>query len=45
MVSDLVRRLFHGDVTQMVHQLLDADNLSEEELTRLEALIRERKRR
>ena len=42
MVTDLARRLFAGDVTEMVNRLLDGCEVSSDELARLRALIRER---
>lgn len=40
LVSDLARKLVRDDVTNLVHHLLEAREASEEELTRLEELIR-----
>ena len=40
MVSDLADRLFQGDVTAMVTQLLDGCEVSPDELARLRALVR-----
>ncbi len=42
MVSDLADRLFCGDVTDMVSHLLDAADVSAEELARLKALIQQK---
>ena len=42
MVTDLATRLFDGDVTQMMHHLLDGCDVTHEELTRLKALIRKK---
>lgn len=44
MVSDLARRLFAGDVTEMVNRLLDGCEVSGDELARLKTLIRDRER-
>jgi BlaI family transcriptional regulator, penicillinase repressor len=44
MVSDLANRLFRGDVTQMVSQLLDGCDVDAKELARLRALIRVKER-
>ncbi len=40
MVSDLSERLFGGDVTQFMCQLLDGDSVGVDELQRLKKLIR-----
>lgn len=39
MVSDLMERLFGGNVTEMMSHLLDENDVSREELTRLKDLI------
>lgn len=39
MVADLADRLFRGDLTEMVAQLLDGREVSQEELDRLKSLI------
>lgn len=44
MVTDLASRLFGGDVTGMVCQLLDGCDVSREDLARLRKLIRARER-
>lgn len=44
MVSDLASRLFRGNVTQMVSHLLDARDLSRDDLARLKSLIRQKER-
>lgn len=44
MVSDLAERLFQGDVTEMMCSLLDARDVTPEELTRLKKLIRDKER-
>ncbi len=44
MVSDLARRLFGGDVTEMVSHLLDGCEVSDEELARLKELIRRKQK-
>ncbi len=44
MVGDLTARLFHGDVTQMVHHLLESGDVGPDELDRLEQLIQEHRR-
>lgn len=44
MVSDLVHRLFAGDVTQMVSHVLDDHDVSPEEIARLKKLIRAKER-
>ena len=44
MVTDLAQRLFGGDVTEMVGQLLDGCEISREELARLKQLIRQKER-
>ena len=42
MVSDLAKRLFQGDVTELMCSLLDGVDVTAEELTRLKTLIRQR---
>ena len=42
MVSDLAQRLCAGDITQLVCHLLDNRNVSQEELTALKKLIRQK---
>jgi predicted transcriptional regulator len=44
MVTDLVERLFAGDVTQMVSHLLDTCDVTPAELARLKALIAQKQR-
>lgn len=44
MVTDLASRLFGGDVTGMVCQLIDGCDVSREELARLRKMIRARER-
>ena len=44
MVSDLARRLFAGDVTEMVSHLLDGCDVSDDELARLKDLIRQKQK-
>lgn len=44
MVSDLAVRLFGGDVSQLMCSLLDGCDVSQEELTRLKKLIREKEK-
>ena len=44
MVTDLARRLFQGDITQMVAHLLDGSEVDLEELKRLKSLIRQKER-
>lgn len=44
MVTDLVNRLFHGDVTQMVCHLLDASDVTPENLAELKKLIRQKEK-
>ena len=44
MVSDLARRLFGGDVTEMVSHLLDGCDVSDDELARLKDLIRRKQK-
>jgi predicted transcriptional regulator len=44
MVSDLARRLFGGDVTEMVSHLLDGCEVSDAELTRLKDLIQRKQK-
>jgi predicted transcriptional regulator len=43
--TDLVERVFEGSLAEAVSHLLDACGVSPEELDRLEALIRERRKR
>jgi BlaI family penicillinase repressor len=43
MASDLLDRLFEGSLTDMVHHMLSEHEVSQEELSRLEHLIAERK--
>jgi predicted transcriptional regulator len=40
MVGNLLQTVFHGDVTTFVSHLLDARDLSADELTRLQQLVR-----
>ena len=42
MVSDLADRLFQGDLTEMVSQLLDGCEVTAEELSRLKKVIRQK---
>jgi BlaI family transcriptional regulator, penicillinase repressor len=42
MVADLAKRLFAGDLTEMVSHLLDSREVSADELAQLKELIRER---
>jgi len=42
MVNDLVKRLFHGDITEMVSQLLGSSSVSPEEIVSLKKMIRQR---
>lgn len=42
MVNDLVKRLFHGDITEMVSQLLGSSSVSPEVIVSLKKLIRQR---
>lgn len=44
MVNDLVRRLFNGDITEMVSQLLGSSDVTPETITSLKAMIRQRER-
>lgn len=44
MVSDLVSRLFAGDMTQMVAHLLADSDVTKEEISRLKKLVREKER-
>ena len=44
MVTDLTRRLFGGDVTEMMCQLLDGESVGPDELKQLKRLIREREK-
>ena len=44
MVSDLADRLFHGDVAQMVCHLLDAREVTAENLAELKQLIRQKEK-
>ncbi len=44
MVADLARRLFGGDITEMVAHLLDGADVDADELARLKALIRQKER-
>lgn len=44
MVSDLAERLFGGDVTEMLCHLLDANEVTPEEIARLKKLIRAKER-
>ncbi|MDP6443967.1 MAG: BlaI/MecI/CopY family transcriptional regulator [Pirellulaceae bacterium] len=44
MVTDLAERLFAGDVTEMVCQLLDASDISGADLAELRKLIRRKER-
>ena len=44
MVTDLTERLFGGDVKQMVCQLLDDDELTQEDLAELRRIIQRRER-
>ena len=44
MVTDLASRLFCGDLEQMVSHLLDAREITPEELSRLKELIRSKER-
>ena len=44
MVTDLVDRLFNGDVTQMVCHLLDGSEVTPESLTELKRLIRQKEK-
>ena len=42
MVTDLAKRLFAGDVAEMVNRLLDGCEVGADELARLKSLIQER---
>ena len=42
MVNDLVKRLFHGDITEMVSQLLGTSNVTPEVIANLKKMIRQR---
>lgn len=42
MVNDLVKRLFHGDITEMVSQLLGNSRVSPEVIASLKKMIRQR---
>ena len=44
MVSDLTARLFGGDVTQMVAQLLAGADVTPEEIVRLKKLVRDKEK-
>lgn len=44
MVTDLADRLFDGDVTQLVCQLLEGRNVTREDLGELKKLIRQKER-
>lgn len=44
MVTDLAKRLFAGDVAEMVNRLLDGCEVGSDELARLKSLIQERER-
>jgi predicted transcriptional regulator len=44
MVTDLVERLFHGDVTELMCQLLDGHDITREELAELKRLLRAKER-
>jgi len=44
MVSDLVSRLFAGDVTEMVAHLLADSEVSPEEISRLKKLVRQKEK-
>ena len=44
MVTDLVDRLFNGDVTQMVCHLLDGSEVTSESLAELKRLIRQKEK-
>lgn len=44
MATDLAKRLFAGDLEQMVSHLLDARNVTPQELARLKDLIRRKER-
>lgn len=45
MVLDLSKRLFAGDITQMVSHLLDGNEVTRQELAKLKKMIREREQR
>ena len=42
MVNDLVKRLFHGDITEMVSQLLGSSSVNPEVIVTLKKIIRQR---
>jgi len=44
MVTDLAKRLFGGDVTEMVAHLLNGTNIDADELARLKKLIHEKEK-
>jgi predicted transcriptional regulator len=44
MVADLADRLFRGNVTEMVCQLLDGADITRDELTELKRLLREKEK-
>ena len=44
MVTDLAERLFQGDLTEMVSNLLDGCEVSADELSRLRRLIRQKEK-
>lgn len=44
MLTDLMQRLFSGDVTQLMTHLLDESPVTRDDLTRLKALIAEKER-
>lgn len=44
MLTDLAQRLFRGDVTEMVCQLLDGAEISRDELAELKRLIRDKEK-
>ncbi len=44
MVTDLAKRLFRGDVTQMVAHLLEGRDIDPAELSRLKALVRQKEK-
>ena len=45
MVSDLTDRLFHGDVTALVHHLISDKNVDSSELAQLKRLIAQEEKR
>jgi BlaI family transcriptional regulator, penicillinase repressor len=45
MADNLVDTLFEGSLTDTIHHLLDTREISQEELSRLERLIQDRKKR